>query len=101
GGRQGSRRSGAGQRRRLGGQLTYEIFSLLKAKFLFFGRNAAARPGLLLPAAASASSAGKVCVLSIDGGAPAHRPPLPFTPAPLCSCLFGTQPRPQSAPQNL
>ncbi|CAN6314022.1 unnamed protein product, partial [Urochloa humidicola] len=97
GGRQGSRRSGAGQRRRLGGQLTYEIFSLLEAKFLFFGRNAAARLGLL-PTAASASSASKVCVLSIDGGAPARRPPLPFTLAPLCSCLFGAQPRPRSTP---
>ncbi|CAL5067104.1 unnamed protein product [Urochloa decumbens] len=56
------------------GRLTYEIFSLLEAKFLFGSRNAAAaaRPGLLLPAP-TASAAGadkaKVCVLSIDGGA--------------------------------
>ncbi|CAN6209295.1 unnamed protein product [Urochloa humidicola] len=41
------------------GRLTYEIFSLLEAKFLFGGR----------PAAAAAGGAGKVCVLSIDGGA--------------------------------
>ncbi|WVZ61862.1 hypothetical protein U9M48_011672 [Paspalum notatum var. saurae] len=51
------------------GRLTYEIFSLLEAKFLF-GRADAAAPaaaGALFPRAPS--SGGKVCVLSIDGGA--------------------------------
>ncbi|RCV09455.1 hypothetical protein SETIT_2G030200v2 [Setaria italica] len=47
------------------GRLTYEIFSLLEAKFLF-GRDVGLVPAGL-PRAAPA--AGKVCVLSIDGGA--------------------------------
>ncbi|CAN6213091.1 unnamed protein product [Urochloa humidicola] len=49
------------------GRLTYEIFSLLEAKFLFGGRDAAAV--LHPPLAAGAPRAAKVCVLSIDGGA--------------------------------
>ncbi|KAL6647072.1 hypothetical protein ACP70R_014509 [Stipagrostis hirtigluma subsp. patula] len=45
------------------GRLTYEIFSILETKFLFGGGSAE-----LLPRAPSAAR-GKVCVLSIDGGA--------------------------------
>jgi patatin-like phospholipase/acyl hydrolase len=48
------------------GRLTYEIFSLLEAKFLF-GRDAVGLVAAAGPAAPRA--AGKVCVLSIDGGA--------------------------------
>ncbi|CAL5076888.1 unnamed protein product [Urochloa decumbens] len=47
------------------GRLTYEIFSLLEAKFLFGSRNAAAAAS----AAATGAGKAKVCVLSIDGGA--------------------------------
>ncbi|KAG2639870.1 hypothetical protein PVAP13_2KG049100 [Panicum virgatum] len=45
------------------GRLTYEIFSLLEAKFLFGRGHVAAGP----PRAPAAG--GRVCVLSIDGGA--------------------------------
>ncbi|OEL38581.1 Patatin-like protein 3 [Dichanthelium oligosanthes] len=60
-------------------RLTYEIFSLLETKFLFGGaRHDVARPAGLcfpLPATVAAGTgtprapSGKVCVLSIDGGA--------------------------------
>ncbi|CAN6181202.1 unnamed protein product [Urochloa humidicola] len=48
------------------GRLTYEIFSLLEAKFLFGGRDAI-HPALA--AGPPRAATGKVCVLSIDGGA--------------------------------
>jgi hypothetical protein len=52
------------------GRLTYEIFSLLESKFLF----GCDIPAGLFPTAAghprsAATGTGKVCVLSIDGGA--------------------------------
>nr|CAB3455672.1 unnamed protein product [Digitaria exilis] len=54
-------------------RLTYEIFSLLEAKFLFGAGDIATRhlPAVLTPAAACIPPAGnnKVCVLSVDGGA--------------------------------
>jgi hypothetical protein len=51
------------------GSLTYEIFSLLESKFLF-GCDAVRPSGRrLLPPATASASTGKVCVLSIDGGA--------------------------------
>ena len=49
------------------GRLTYEIFSLLEAKFLFGRGDVAAGPGPGPPRAVAAG--GRVCVLSIDGGA--------------------------------
>ncbi|KAF8732301.1 hypothetical protein HU200_016283 [Digitaria exilis] len=47
-------------------RLTYEIFSLLEAKFLFGAGDVARRH---LPGLTSSVPSGKVCVLSIDGGA--------------------------------
>ncbi|KAL6880239.1 hypothetical protein ACP4OV_011804 [Aristida adscensionis] len=48
------------------GRLTYDIFSILETKFLFGGGHELLPRA---PAAAPAARAGKVCVLSIDGGA--------------------------------